>query len=101
MPIYEYECLKCGDVREIFQKFNDAPLSTCSKCNGDLRKIISNTSFILKGTGWYKTDYATDSKKSKESDKKTESKSDTKTENKTEAKAETKTETNTEAASKA
>ncbi len=101
MPIYEYECLKCGDVHEAFQKFNDAPLSTCSKCGGDLRKIISNTSFILKGTGWYKTDYATDSKKSRESDKKTESKSDTKTENKAETKAVTKTDTKTETASKA
>lgn len=101
MPIYEYECLKCGDVLEAFQKFNDAPFSTCSKCGGDLRKIISNTSFILKGTGWYKTDYAADSKKDKVSDKKSDSKADTMTENKTETKSEVKTETKTEAAAKA
>lgn len=58
MPIYEYECLSCGATSEAMQKFSDAPLTTCSECGGQLRKLISNTSFVLKGTGWYKTDYA-------------------------------------------
>ena len=58
MPIYEYECLGCGRVSEAFQKFSDAPLTTCQHCQGRLKKLISNTSFQLKGTGWYVTDYS-------------------------------------------
>ncbi len=88
MPIYEYECLSCGRVHEAFQKFSDKPLTTCPECGGKIKKIISNTSFVLKGTGWYKTDYASGSKKAEGPDKKEE----TKTEDKKEKKAETKTE---------
>ncbi len=100
MPIYEYECLKCGEIREAQQKFSDKPLSTCPRCGGTLKKIISNTSFILKGTGWYKTDYAS---KPAESGKKSEAKKDSGTEPKTETKADaqTKADTKTEAAAKA
>ena len=58
MPIYEYECEKCGANLEALQKFSDAPLSVCDKCGGALHKLMSQTSFHLKGTGWYVTDYA-------------------------------------------
>ena len=58
MPIYEYECLECGAVEEALQKFSDKPLSKCSQCSGKLRKLISNSAFHLKGSGWYVTDYA-------------------------------------------
>jgi putative FmdB family regulatory protein len=58
MPIYEYGCVKCGKTHEIMQKFSDAPLAVCPDCGGEVRKLISNTSFVLKGTGWYATDYA-------------------------------------------
>ncbi len=58
MPIYEYECRSCGKNHEIMQRYTDAPLTKCPSCGGSLRKLISNTSFVLKGTGWYKTDYA-------------------------------------------
>ena len=57
MPIYEYECVKCGRIEEAFQKISDAPLTTCPQCGGELRKMISNSSFHLKGGGWYVTDY--------------------------------------------
>ncbi len=57
MPIYEYECLSCGKEYEIMQKITDKPLSKCRECGGKLHKKISNTSFVLKGTGWYATDY--------------------------------------------
>ncbi|MBI3813175.1 MAG: zinc ribbon domain-containing protein [Nitrospinae bacterium] len=73
MPIYEYECTKCSDNFEITQKITDKPLKKCSKCGGKLQKIISNTSFVLKGTGWYKTDYAA---KPKEGSKKEEKSSE-------------------------
>jgi putative FmdB family regulatory protein len=58
MPIYEYECKKCGRQTEVWQKFSDSPLSRCEACNGKLRKLISQSTFHLKGTGWYVTDYA-------------------------------------------
>ncbi len=58
MPIYEYECRKCGNVEEAFQKFSDSPLTTCDHCSGELHKMISQSSFHLKGSGWYVTDYA-------------------------------------------
>jgi putative FmdB family regulatory protein len=70
MPLYEYQCTACGEVEEAIQKFSDAPLSTCRHCSGKLNKLISQSSFHLKGTGWYVTDYSkkasseTNSKKS-------------------------------------
>ncbi len=57
MPIYEYLCLKCERQLEAVQKFSDEPLSTCPECGGELKKLISSTSFVLKGSGWYVTDY--------------------------------------------
>jgi putative FmdB family regulatory protein len=58
MPIYEYECKECGKIEEVSQKFSDKPLTQCKKCSGKLHKLISQSSFHLKGTGWYVTDYA-------------------------------------------
>jgi len=50
MPIYEYGCAKCGKTHEIMQKFSDVPLAVCPDCGGEVKKLISNTSFVLKGT---------------------------------------------------
>jgi len=58
MPIYEYRCERCGSHTEVIQKISDAPLKRCSKCRGKLEKTISRTSFQLKGSGWYVTDYS-------------------------------------------
>jgi len=58
MPIYEYECTKCGKTTEAIQRFSDPPLSSCSHCSGKLHKLISMSTFHLKGSGWYVTDYA-------------------------------------------
>jgi putative FmdB family regulatory protein len=71
MPIYEYECSKCGKTFEVIQKMSDKPLKKHEKCGGSLTKLISAAGFQFKGTGWYVTDYArkesrTDSKESKE-----------------------------------
>ena len=57
MPIYEYRCEKCGDF-EHTQRITDAPLQRCPTCKRKVRRLISNTSFQLKGSGWYVTDYA-------------------------------------------
>jgi putative FmdB family regulatory protein len=57
MPIYEYQCPKCGSF-ERMQKFSDPPVKRCPTCKSKVTKLISNTSFQLKGSGWYLTDYA-------------------------------------------
>ena len=64
MPIYEYECSKCGRIDEMLQKFSDKPLKKCKHCSGKLNKLISHSSFHLKGTGWYVTDYGNKSRNS-------------------------------------
>ena len=56
MPIYEYECSKCG-VFEVTQRITEKALGKCPTCRSKVRKLISNTSFQLKGSGWYITDY--------------------------------------------
>jgi putative FmdB family regulatory protein len=58
MPIYEYECTNCGRITEALQKFSDKPLAVCEHCDGKLQKLISQSTFHLKGSGWYVTDYA-------------------------------------------
>ena len=58
MPIYEYQCTKCGEIFEAFQKVSDDPLSECRFCRSKVEKLISHSSFQLKGSGWYLTDYA-------------------------------------------
>ena len=72
MPIYEYKCTRCGEIQEAIQKFSDAPLTTCHHCSGELHKLISQSSFHLKGTGWYVTDYAKKDEKPSESKEKAE-----------------------------
>jgi putative FmdB family regulatory protein len=58
VPIYEYQCTKCGEVFEAFQKITDEPLSQCKFCHATVEKLISQSSFQLKGGGWYLTDYS-------------------------------------------
>jgi putative FmdB family regulatory protein len=82
MPIYEYQCQKCGTF-ETTQRITDKPLAKCPTCKGKVRKLISNTSFQLKGTGWYITDYA---RKGKSGDSKSDNASKPATETKTESK---------------
>jgi len=58
MPIYEYRCQDCDYEFERMQKFSDPPLEVCPSCNGEVQKLISRSTFHLKGDGWYVTDYA-------------------------------------------
>jgi len=62
MPIYEYECTACGKIEEVIQNFSDKALKKCSHCSGKLQKLISQSTFHLKGSGWYVTDYANGAK---------------------------------------
>jgi len=57
MPTYEYRCEHCGDFEHI-QRITDPPLARCPECGRKVRRLISTTSFQLKGSGWYVTDYA-------------------------------------------
>jgi putative FmdB family regulatory protein len=58
LPLYEYQCQKCGTVNEKIQKFSDPPLKTCEKCGGKLERLVSSSAIQFKGSGWYVTDYA-------------------------------------------
>jgi putative FmdB family regulatory protein len=61
MPFYEYECTKCNHHTEVFQKMSEPPITKCEKCKGRMKKLISQSTFHLKGSGWYVTDYASKS----------------------------------------
>lgn len=76
MPIYEYECNDCG-VFELTQRITEPALKRCPTCKGKVERLISNTSFVLKGSGWYATDYAKNGTRSTTSQEKTESASST------------------------
>ena len=58
MPIYEYRCTGCSKEFEVMQRITEEPLKECEECSGVLEKLISQSAFVLKGTGWYKTDFA-------------------------------------------
>jgi len=87
LPIYEYECTECGRHFEIMQKITEKPINSCPFCSGKVRKLVSNCSFQLKGSGWYLTDYARKSQKKEEKKEKKpdESKDKGKTKEKIEA----------------
>ncbi len=69
MPIYEYECEKCGVTFEAMQAISARPLKTCNglgcdnKDNGKVHRIVSQSGFILKGSGWYASDYPSEDRK--------------------------------------
>ena len=63
MPIYEYQCTKCGDCFEILQKVSEDSLKICEKCSGELMRVISRTGFVLKGSGFYVNEYPSESRK--------------------------------------
>ena len=63
MPTYEYQCQQCERVFEVKQRISEPPLVTCEKCGGAVRRLLSPAPFILKGGGWYVTDYPSESRK--------------------------------------
>lgn len=58
MPLYEYQCDECDHRFEVIQRFSDAPIETCPKCGGPVKKLLSSPAIQFKGSGWYITDYA-------------------------------------------
>lgn len=89
MPLYEYQCQQCGERVEVIQRLSDPPYSHCPKCSGAMKKLISSPAIQFKGSGFYKTDYASSSSSSGKSESKTEAKPESKSESKP---AETKSE---------
>jgi putative FmdB family regulatory protein len=88
MPLYEYECERCGARFELIQRFSDPAIEACRTCGGPVHKLISAPAIQFKGTGWYITDYA---KKSAPSESASSS-SSTPTPSGSETKGETKSE---------
>ena len=87
MPTYDYRCAKCGEELEVFQTFDEAPLTKHKGCGGKLAKVLSPAGIVLKGSGFYKTDNRSSSKRSgskesngkgESSEKSTDTKADTK-----------------------
>ena len=93
MPLYEYECQKCGLHFDHIQKFSDELLKVHEGCGGELRKLLSAPAIQFKGTGWYVTDYGREGKPDsdkRKSDEKSEAKSESKAETKSESKSDSK-----------
>jgi putative FmdB family regulatory protein len=63
MPLYEYKCNECDKMFEVLQRINEEPMKECLYCHGSVDKLISTSSFQLKGSGWYVTDYKSNSSK--------------------------------------
>jgi putative FmdB family regulatory protein len=90
MPIYEYKCKKCGKEFEMFQGIADPVAKSCRFCKGPVHKLMSLSSFHLKGSGWYATDYS--GKKAPATEKKKEESKSPETTEKSQSPATTKTE---------
>ena len=70
MPTYEYQCNACRRIFEIRQRISEPALTRCETCGGAVKRLLSAAPFILKGEGWYVTDYPSESrKKARESEK--------------------------------
>ena len=100
MPIYEYKCPKCGVV-EAMQRITEAPLKKCPNCKSKVERMVSRSSFVLKGTGWYATDYASKSKNdASDSPEKASASNGSTSEAKSEAKSESKSDSKPSSESK-
>ena len=63
MPAYDYRCDRCDRTFEVRQRISEAPLTTCDRCGGPIHRLLSPAPFILKGGGWYVTDYPSEGRK--------------------------------------
>jgi len=69
MPIYEYACEKCESEFEVEQRITDDPIKSCPRCQSrKIKRLISRTSFVLKGGGWYSDLYASSGAKNDKAD---------------------------------
>ena len=73
MPTYEYQCDSCRRIFEVRQRISEPALTTCEVCSGPVRRLLSAAPFILKGEGWYVTDYPSEARKKARSEEKSSS----------------------------
>jgi putative FmdB family regulatory protein len=91
MPVYEYACEKCGHEFERQQRITEDPVKTCPACRArKVRRLISRTAFVLKGSGWYSDLYSSAKPKDAGAEKPAEASSESKPDSKSEAKPESK-----------
>jgi putative FmdB family regulatory protein len=57
MPLYEYQCRECAHLAEVLQKFSDPPMTVCSECGGEMKKLFSSPAIQFKGSGFHINDY--------------------------------------------
>ncbi|HET8567759.1 MAG TPA: FmdB family zinc ribbon protein [Candidatus Limnocylindria bacterium] len=69
MPIYDYRCDHCGHAFSAVRSFGDDQIPACPSCGGEPRKLMSQTSIVFKGSGWYKTDSRAPAKATKDGEK--------------------------------
>lgn len=69
MPTYTYRCQKCGEEIEVVQSMSDPPLKRCRSCRGALKRIFHPVGIVLKGSGFYKTDYGGGGRRAEKSEK--------------------------------
>lgn len=86
MPLYEYECMRCGVRFERMQRFTDDPVRVCPECGGEVQRLIQPVGIIFKGSGFYVTDNRTSSSTAKPGRKSTQSGEGSSETSKTEAK---------------
>lgn len=79
MPIYEYQCDTCSYKFEVKQSMKDDPIAACERCGKPVRRLISSSGIMFKGSGWYVTDYSNKMKPPSEGEKKTEGEKSTTT----------------------
>jgi len=87
MPLYEYQCTQCNERSEILQKFSGPPYAHCPKCGGEVKKLHSSPAIQFKGSGFYKTDYATKKSEPKSESSSSETKSESKSDSKSDGKS--------------
>jgi putative FmdB family regulatory protein len=63
VPTYDYRCDQCARTFEVRQRISEAPLTTCERCGGPIHRLLAPAPFILKGGGWYVTDYPSEGRK--------------------------------------
>jgi putative FmdB family regulatory protein len=93
VPTYEYECSKCHRVFEVRQRISEPALTKHEGCGGEVHRLISPAPFILKGEGWYVTDYPSEARKKAKAAEKSSNGGDTKSDAKSDAKSDSKTDT--------
>jgi putative FmdB family regulatory protein len=100
MPTYEYVCSKCDQHLEVYQSFSEEPLKRHSGCGGKLSKVLGSVGIVLKGSGFYRTDNASSSRRSAERSESSSDSDSSKSESKSESKSDSSSKSESKPAAK-